>query len=93
MKIEPTNNCEQFHEATNKTAYSRALDQAARYYVQTCDDMATYGRSNIQTLLDAVGQEIDLTPLAIAGIPNEQEFSVAHEERSSFVVKGSQPIK
>jgi hypothetical protein len=77
MKIEPTNNCEQLHEATNKTAYSWALDQAARYYLQMCDDMAAYGRNNIQTLLDAVGQEVDLTPLAIAGIPDEQEIGCA----------------
>ena len=39
-------------EATRENARSKALDQAARYYLRMCGGVAAYERGDIQTLLD-----------------------------------------
>ena len=63
MKIKTTDDRERLWEnlceATGEQARSKALDRAARYYLRMCGGVATYGRGDIQTLLDAAEEEIE----------------------------------
>ena len=70
-------------EATGENARSKALDQAARYYLRMCGGVAAYGRGNIQTLLDEAEAQGSLTASEIAAILDERELPVTYETTSS----------
>ena len=70
-------------EATDENARSKALDRAARYYLRMCGGVATYGRGDIQTLLDEAEAQGSLTAPEIAAILDERELPVTYETTSS----------
>jgi hypothetical protein len=87
MRIETTEDrnrlWENLCEATGENARSKALDQAARYYLRMCGGVAADGHGNTQTLLDEAEAQGSLTASEIAAILDERELPVTNETTSS----------
>ena len=83
MRIESTDERERLYEnlleATGQNAKSKAIDDAARYYLRMRGDVAGYGRGTVAELLEAAEQRGSLTAPEIAAILDERELPVAYE--------------
>ena len=71
-------------EATDQSAKSKALDDAARYYCRMRGDVAGYGTGKIEELLEAADDRGSLTASEIAEIFSARELPVGYESRVSI---------
>lgn len=80
MRIETTDERERLWEnlldATDQTAKSKALDDAARYYCRMRGDVAGYGTGKIEELLEAAADQGSLTASEIAEILDTREVPI-----------------
>jgi len=83
MRIETTDERERLWgnlvEATDQSAKSKALDDAARYYCRMRGDVAGYGTGKIEELLEAANERGSLTASEIAAILDTRELPVQVE--------------
>ncbi|MGQ4556011.1 hypothetical protein [Halobellus sp. GM3] len=83
MRIEATDErqrlWENLLEATDQSAKSKALDDAARYYCRMRGDVAGYGTGKVEELLRAADERGSLTASEIAEILDSRELSVSYE--------------
>lgn len=83
MRIEATDErqrlWENLLEATDQSAKSKALDDAARYYCRMRGDVAAYGSGKIETLLRAADDRGSLTASEIADILDARELPIEVE--------------
>lgn len=83
MRIESTDErqrlWENLLEATDQSAKSKALDDAARYYCRMRGDVAGYGTGKIEELLEAADDRGSLTASEIAAILDTRELPVEVE--------------
>ncbi|WP_144900882.1 hypothetical protein [Halobellus captivus] len=85
MRIEATDErqrlWENLLEATDQSAKSKALDDAARYYCRMRGDVAAYGTGKIEELLRTADERGSLTASEISDILDARELPVTHESR------------
>lgn len=83
MRIETTDQRERLWEnlveATDQSAKSKALDDAARYYCRMRGDVAGYGTGRIEELLEAADERGSLTASEIAAILDTRELPIEVE--------------
>lgn len=83
MRIESTDErqrlWENLLEATDQSAKSKALDDAARYYCRMRGDVAAYGPGKIEELLRAADDQGSLTASEIAEVLDARELPVEVE--------------
>lgn len=83
MRIETTDERDRLYsnlvEATGQRAKSKAIDDAARYYLRMHGGVAGYAPGTINKLLTKAEQEGSLTAPEIAEILDERELSVEYE--------------
>jgi hypothetical protein len=66
-------------ECSDQSTKSKAIEDAARYYLRMRGDVAGYGSGNIEQLLRAAEDRGSLTAPEIAEILDERELPVAYE--------------